>query len=120
MPVAERVAIVGMATRFPGSGADLDEFWQNVVTGTDCSRDVPEGRWLLAPESCYDSRVPHPDAVYSRRGYYLAPFVADVENLDIPPDLLAGLDPLFHLILMSVIARGRLPRPGTWIAAKSA
>ena len=99
MPVAERVAIVGMATRFPASGADLDEFWQNVVTGTDCSRDVPEGRWLLAPESCYDSRVPHPDSVYSRRGYYLDPFVAAVEDLDIPPDLLAGLDPLFHLIL---------------------
>ncbi|QEL14306.1 type I polyketide synthase [Limnoglobus roseus] len=96
---ADRVAIVGMAGRFPGSGADLDLFWQNVLNARDCSREVPPGRWFVPADACLDSRVPHPDAVYSTRGYYLTPFEADTAGLDIPADLLSALDPLFHLVL---------------------
>ena len=57
----DRVAIVGMAARFPGAGADLGAFWHNVASAADCSRDVPPGRWLLPPDRCFDPRVPHPD-----------------------------------------------------------
>jgi hypothetical protein len=38
------VAIVGMACRFPGA-ADYDEFWQNLVSGKNCIREVPSDRW---------------------------------------------------------------------------
>ncbi|MGL6075236.1 MAG: beta-ketoacyl synthase N-terminal-like domain-containing protein [Fimbriiglobus sp.] len=99
MPSAERVAIVGMAARLPGSGDDLESFWQNVSRGVDCSRDVPEGRWLLTPEECFDARIPYPDSVYSTRGYFLDPFTINADDYGIPEDLLTALDPLFHLAL---------------------
>ena len=99
MPAAERVAIVGLAARLPGSGADLDLFWDNVAGGVDCSREVPDGRWLLPPDACRDPRVANPDTVYSTRGYYLDPFDVAAADVGVPADLLAGLDPLFHLVL---------------------
>ncbi len=99
MPTTDRVAIVGMAGRFPGSGADLELFWKNVVGAVDCSRDVPAGRWHLQPDRCADPRIANPDTVYSRRGYFLDPFEADLAGLDAPADLLRELDPLFHLVL---------------------
>ena len=71
MTSSDPVAVVGLAGRFPGSGADLDLFWENVAAGRDCSADVPAGRWVLPPEKCLDPRVPHPDSVYSLRGYFL-------------------------------------------------
>lgn len=97
--MTERIAIVGMAGRFPGSGADLERFWQNVVLGVDSSRDVPDGRWVLPPERCLDPRVANPDTVYSTRGYYLDPFEPDLADLDIEPSFVEELDPLFQLIL---------------------
>src|SRR5438132_13945140 len=97
MPAPDRVAIVGMAARFPGAGADLGAFWANVASAADCSRDVPPGRWLLPPARCLDPRVPHPDSVYSVRGYFLDKFAA--AGVNVPADLLADLDPLFHLVL---------------------
>ena len=94
-----RIAIVGLAARFPGSGTDLDRFWRNIAAATDCSREVPAGRWLLPPERCFDPRVANPDTVYSTRGYFLDPFEPDVDGLGLPAELIAELDPLFHLIL---------------------
>ena len=97
--MTDRVAIVGMAARLPGSGADLDRFWADVAAGADRSREVPAGRWILPPEACLDPRGPQPDAVYSTRGYFLDPFDPDPDGWNVPADLLAGLDPLFHLVL---------------------
>ncbi|MEO0391846.1 MAG: beta-ketoacyl synthase N-terminal-like domain-containing protein [Pseudomonadota bacterium] len=42
--VTTDIAIIGMACRFPGA-ADLDQFWQLLVTGGDAIGPVPEGRW---------------------------------------------------------------------------
>lgn len=93
------IAIVSVAGRFPGSGADLDHFWTNIAAAADCSRAVPAGRWVLPPESCADPRIAHPDTVYSTRGYYLDPFDPELSDLDLNPALVAELDPLFHLVL---------------------
>ena len=93
----ERVAIVGLAGRFPGSGSDLEKFWANIAAGKDTSREVPSDRWLLNPRDCHDPRVPHPDSVYSTRGYFLDPFQTDDSTM--PNELLTQLDPLFHLVL---------------------
>ena len=93
------IAIVGSAGRFPGSGSDLGRFWTDIRTAADCSREVPEGRWLLPPDRCFDPRVANPDTVYSTRGYFLDPFEPDIAGLGLPPGLIDGLDPLFHLIL---------------------
>ena len=93
------IAIVGWATRLPGTGTDASAFWNAVSSAADLSTDVPAGRWLLPPERCLDPRVPHPDSVYSARGYYLDPFVADAKSVNVPGGLLNQLDPLFHLVL---------------------
>ncbi|HET6574676.1 MAG TPA: beta-ketoacyl synthase N-terminal-like domain-containing protein, partial [Fimbriiglobus sp.] len=97
--MTDRVAIVGLAVRFPGSGADLGRFWDDVAASADRSREVPAGRWVLPPKACLDPRTPHPDSVYSTRGYFLDSFAPDPDGWNIPRDLLSGLDPLFHLIL---------------------
>jgi acyl transferase domain-containing protein/3-hydroxymyristoyl/3-hydroxydecanoyl-(acyl carrier protein) dehydratase len=99
MASGDRVAIVGMAGRFPGSGADLDLFWENVAAGRDCSREIPAGRWLLPPAECVRPGGPHPDAVPHARGYYLDPFEPHLDGLELPSELVADLDPLFHLVL---------------------
>lgn len=99
MPNSDRVAVVGMAGRFPGSGPDLQLFWENIASARDVSQDVPAGRWSVPARDCLDPRIAHPDTVYSNRGYFLDPFVADVEGLDLPRELLDQLDPLFHLVL---------------------
>src|SRR6476620_4411690 len=95
----ERVAIVGMAGRFPGAGADLNAFWANVAAAADCSREVPAGRWRLPPDRCSDPRVANPDTVYSLRGYYLDTFEPDLAGLNIDRRYVAELDPLFGLVL---------------------
>ncbi|MDY3560246.1 hypothetical protein R5W23_001473 [Gemmata sp. JC673] len=95
----DRIAIVSVAGRFPGAGADLGRYWANVASATDCSREVPAGRWALPPDRCTDPRVANPDTVYSARGYYLDPFEPDLSGLDIDPGLVRELDPLFHLVL---------------------
>ncbi|MBA2227405.1 beta-ketoacyl synthase N-terminal-like domain-containing protein [Thermogemmata fonticola] len=96
---AETVAIVGMAMRLPGAQDQESRYWQAIVQGADCSRDVPPQRWMLPPERCYDSRVGVSDCVYCRRGYFLEPFVPDLQGLDIDPSLVARLDPLVQLVL---------------------
>ena len=95
MPTAERVAIVGVATRFPGSGSNLDAFWTDLADGVDRSREVTPDHWILPPHACLDPRVPHPDSVYSTRGYFLDAFDPQPDAWGVP----AGLDRLFHLIL---------------------
>src|SRR5262249_32050976 len=42
-----------------------------------------------------------PDHVYCRRGCFIDDFTLDPAGLDLPPDLVAGLDPLFHLTLLA-------------------
>jgi acyl transferase domain-containing protein/3-hydroxymyristoyl/3-hydroxydecanoyl-(acyl carrier protein) dehydratase len=97
--MSDRIAIVSVAGRFPGCGADLGKFWGSVAAAEDCSREVPAGRWVLPPNRCTDPRVAHPDTVYSTRGYYLDPFAPDLADLDLDLALVAQLDPLFQLVL---------------------
>jgi 3-oxoacyl-(acyl-carrier-protein) synthase/3-hydroxymyristoyl/3-hydroxydecanoyl-(acyl carrier protein) dehydratase len=96
---AEAIAIVGMAVRLPGAQDQLSRYWQAIVQGTDCSSDVPTHRWMLPPESCYDPQPGQSDRVYCRRGYFLEPFVPDLQGLDIDPPWVAQLDPLVQLVL---------------------
>lgn len=48
-PVASQTpgayAIVGMACAFPGQGRGISEFWNTLLTGTDCVKTVPPARF---------------------------------------------------------------------------
>ncbi|HMB06182.1 MAG TPA: beta-ketoacyl synthase N-terminal-like domain-containing protein, partial [Isosphaeraceae bacterium] len=94
----ERVAIVGIGGIFPGS-PDLERFWANIAGAVDATSEVPPGRWPLDPADAFDPRVGTPDRVYSTRGGFVEGFRLDPDGLDIEPDLLARLDPMFHLAL---------------------
>src|SRR6478736_6000315 len=41
----EDIAIVGVATRFPGDMNSPDEMWEALLEGRDAITDLPEGRW---------------------------------------------------------------------------
>ncbi|MFO0822889.1 MAG: beta-ketoacyl synthase N-terminal-like domain-containing protein [Gemmataceae bacterium] len=97
--MTDRIAIVSVAGRFPGAGADLSRFWENIAAARDCSREVPPERWVLPPNRCTDRRIANPDTVYSTRGYYLEPFIAELTGLDLDHNVVSQLDPLFHLVL---------------------
>ncbi len=94
------VAIVGIGTIFPDA-LDPASFWDNIRHGRSASREVPEGRWSLSPDAVFDPAVGAADRVYSRRGCFIdrLPPLEELADLAIKPDLLAGLDPLFHLLL---------------------
>lgn len=94
----QSIAIVGMGGVFPGA-ADLNEFWENILGAKDCSREPPAGRWLLPLEDVYDADGPQPDKVYSKRACFVDGFKPDIQGLDIDGKFLAGLDPMFHLLL---------------------
>ncbi|HEY9440105.1 MAG TPA: beta-ketoacyl synthase N-terminal-like domain-containing protein, partial [Streptomyces sp.] len=41
----EAIALVGIGCRLPGSVYGPDDFWEQLLTGTDAVGQVPEGRW---------------------------------------------------------------------------
>src|SRR3954463_15380171 len=94
----ERVAIVGIGGIFPGS-PDLERFWANIAGAVDATREVPPGRWAVDASEAYDPRVGQPDRVYSTRGGFIEGFRLHPAGLDLDPDLIERLDPMFQLAL---------------------
>lgn len=79
------IAIVGVAGRYPGAN-NLDEFWNNLVSGKDCITEIPISRWDY--RDYYD---PNPDKadegkIYCKWGGFL-------ENVDFFDPLLFNISP---------------------------
>ncbi len=74
---AERVdiAVVGLATRFPGDMNTPDETWQALLEGRDAITDLPEGRWS---EFLAEPRLAERVAKAQSRGGYLK----DIKGFD--------------------------------------
>ena len=89
---------MGIGGVFPGAG-DPGEFWENILAVRDCAREPPADRWLLSLNDVYAPGGPQPDKVYSKRACFVEDFELDKTGLDIDDDLLASLDPMFHLLL---------------------
>jgi len=62
------IAIVGLATRFPGDMSTPDEMWQALLEGRDAITDLPEGRWA---EFMSEPRLAERIAKARTRGGYL-------------------------------------------------
>ncbi|HYZ68770.1 MAG TPA: polyketide synthase Pks13 [Mycobacterium sp.] len=71
----EDIAIVGIATRFPGDMNTPDETWQALLEGRDAITDLPKGRW---EEFLDEPRIAERVAKARTRGGYLS----DIKGFD--------------------------------------
>jgi polyketide synthase 13 len=69
------IAIVGIATRFPGDMNTPEETWQALLEGRDAITDLPEGRW---EEFLGEPRIAERVAKARTRGGYLS----DIKGFD--------------------------------------
>lgn len=97
MPQRPPIAIVGMGGVFPAAPT-LETFWSNIRSGRSATREVPPGRWILDPADVHDPDAAA-DAVYSKRACFVEDFRFDARDLDVAPDILTDLDPVFELTL---------------------
>ncbi|WP_168142852.1 polyketide synthase Pks13 [Mycolicibacterium frederiksbergense] len=74
-PGVDDIAIVGLATRFPGEMNSADEMWAALLEGRDASSDLPEGRWS---EFLGEPRIAERVAKAHTRGGYLS----DIKGFD--------------------------------------
>ncbi|MBI2423067.1 MAG: type I polyketide synthase [Candidatus Hydrogenedentes bacterium] len=94
------IAIVGLGAAFPDAPSAA-QFWENIAAGRVSTRDVPPGRWSVAPDRCFTPGDARPDRVYATQGCFLdlAQCPLDHDILDISPEAAAQLDPVFHVLL---------------------
>ena len=96
------IAIVGMGCRFPGAG-DLCAYWENILAGKDCTRDVPADRWdparFVGPSSTANDRV-----TCGRGGYLDSPIEFDAAEHGIMPRTVEGGEPEQFLVLDAATA----------------
>ncbi|MFQ5805600.1 MAG: beta-ketoacyl synthase N-terminal-like domain-containing protein [Phycisphaerae bacterium] len=97
MSDATPIAIVGLGGLFPAA-LDLDTFRRNIFTKVDATRAVPSGRWIIDRRDAYDPRS-GPDKAYSDRACFVEGFALDPAGLNVQPDLLRELDPLYSMVL---------------------
>ncbi len=97
-----QIAIVGMGCHFPGA-RDLTTYWENILAGKDCTRDVPPDRWdpriFCDPASSANDRVPS-----SRGGYLDSPLRFDAAVHGIMPRTVEGGEPEQFLVLEAAMA----------------
>ena len=74
-PDVPEIAIVGLATRFPGDMNTPDAMWEALLAGRDAITDLPEGRWA---EFMDEPRLAERIAKARTRGGY----IADIKEFD--------------------------------------
>ncbi len=104
---ALNVAIVGMACIYPGS-RNIEEFWANILAGTDWVTEVPDARWNK--ELYYNPTVSDGSKSHSKWGGFIPKIDFDPLEFGIPPQSLAAIDPTQLLSLL--VARQALENAG--------
>ncbi len=94
----EKIAIVGMACRFPGKVNDVESFWNALITGIDLVDDMGNKRWNI--NDYYD---PDPNAqgkMYSKRAGLIDNIeMFDAEFFNISPREAKNMDPQQRILL---------------------
>jgi len=95
--VDNRIAIVGLAGRYPDAD-NVEIFWDNLLNGKDCIREIPAERWEL--EKLFQPGEPAQGKSYSKWGGFLG----DIDKFDalffnISPKEAEKLDPQERLYL---------------------
>ncbi|WP_110932791.1 SDR family NAD(P)-dependent oxidoreductase [Paenibacillus bouchesdurhonensis] len=92
-----KIAVIGMACRFPQSD-NLEQYWDNLLKGKDLISEVPKNRWNV--EHYYDPDRQRKDSTYSKWGGFLS----DIDKFDpgywgIPDEVALVMDPQHRIIL---------------------
>ncbi len=91
------IAIVGMASRFPGSGHTPDEMWRLLIEGRDAVTDLPDGRWA---EFAADPQIAAAIEKANTKGGYLDDVKGfDAEFFAMSPLEVKNVDPQQRLAL---------------------
>jgi PfaB family protein len=91
------IAVVGMAGIFPGASG-IEDFWQNIINKVSVISRVPENRWIVKPKEMYAHGY-KTDKACSLYAGLVDHFSYDPEGIDIDPDLVENLDPLYGIAL---------------------
>lgn len=94
----EKVAIIGMGCVFPGA-MDFTEYWQNIVEGKNCIKEVDPDFWKH--EEFYDPDPTVPDMSYSKMGGQSGPIEFDTKEFGISPKVMehTAVEQLFGLVV---------------------
>ncbi len=65
---SEKIAVIGMAGRFPGSPT-VEEFWNNLYQGRELITEIPKNRWPINQYYSPDKAAPHKS--YSKWGGHI-------------------------------------------------
>nr|QLG04868.1 PulG [Streptomyces sp.] len=94
---ADAIAVVGMAGKYPLAD-NLEDYWDNLASGRDCVRRIPESRWDVT--AYYDPRPNQPGKAYcTRMGLLDDVDVFDPLFFGIPPAEAEAMDPQQRLFL---------------------
>ncbi|MEA5594305.1 beta-ketoacyl synthase N-terminal-like domain-containing protein [Rivularia sp. UHCC 0363] len=97
------IAIIGMGSLFP-QAKNLQEYWEKIITGTDCITDVPPSRWSV--EDYYDPDPKAPDKTYCKRGGFIPDIDFNPMEFGLPPNQLEVTD--ISQLLALVVAKQAL------------
>ncbi|WP_344637981.1 SDR family NAD(P)-dependent oxidoreductase [Kitasatospora cystarginea] len=99
-PDDEPIAVIGVSGRFPMAD-DLDEFWENLAEGRDCTQEVPADRWDWRAH--YGDPVKDPNTSNVTSGGFMNG-VGDFDPLffDISPKEAELMDPQQRLLMLYV------------------
>ncbi len=104
----QRVAVIGMACRFPGDVHTPQEYWETLISGRDCIAPIPAERWSI--DDYYDSDQAKPGTINTRSGGFL-------KNVDLFDANFFGIAPREA---MSMDPQQRLTLEACWEAIESA
>ncbi|WP_018016280.1 SDR family NAD(P)-dependent oxidoreductase [Teredinibacter turnerae] len=95
---ADKIAVIGMACRFPGAGS-LTEFWQNLMQSVCSVTEVPDDRFDV--ESLFSKEQEQGKSISKWGGFVDGVDLFDPEFFSIPTEQAAYIDPLTRLSLLT-------------------
>ena len=100
--VSNGIAIIGMSACFPSAG-NIDEFWQNLRSGKDCIRPLPDTRKRRALEILPNAYMSQNPPVFCEAGYLDDIDKFDHEYFNISPNEAKLMDPNQRLFLETAL-----------------